>query len=303
VNGAKRHLSLPAEFGGLNVPSLEIDAELPHYASFTATLANLITDYESESLGPLYGLIRHELLSVATSTLPWAVQLRNSNDSISTMGGFLESDLVVLTNTMNQDLSDYVGPDVELVVSPVNNAVAPATQLTCIQLPTPNALARLGDCGGHIQRGISSILRARAYLDLLAFCRPSPPDYMREILGTGRGALAIFFASHESNFKAPSDCFTMAAHRVLGLTAERASHVRSCPRCNEAPSSSRGHGSSSTVSGISMSSERSTTATLMDHIPRCPCSWYVIQLHDRIVHVLGEFMLEAGATKRRDLRL
>jgi hypothetical protein len=33
---------------------------------------------------------------------------------------------------------------------------------------------------------------------------------------------------------------------------------------------------------------------LMDHIPRCPCSWYVIQLHDLIVHVLEEIMLEAG---------
>jgi hypothetical protein len=52
-----------------------------------------------------------------------------------------------------------------------------------------------------------------------------------------------------------------------------------------------------------LSGERSTTAMLMDHIPRCPCSWYVIQLHDRFVHVLEEFMLEAGATKWRDLRL
>jgi hypothetical protein len=42
---------------------------------------------------------------------------------------------------------------------------------------------------------------------------------------------------------------------------------------------------------------------LMDHIPRCPCSWYVIQLHGRIIHVLEEFMLEAGATKGRDLWL
>ena len=52
-----------------------------------------------------------------------------------------------------------------------------------------------------------------------------------------------------------------------------------------------------------MSGERSTAAMLMDHIPRCPCSWYIIQLHDRIVHVLEELMLEAGATKGRDLRL
>jgi hypothetical protein len=126
---------------------------------------------------------------------------------------------------------------------------------------------------------------------------------MRLISGTGRVALALFFASHESNFKVPSDCYTMAAHRVLGLTTERASHVRKCPRCNEAPSESRGSGSSSTVSGTSMSGECSTTAMLMDHIPRCPCSWYITQLHNRIVRVLEELMLEAGATKGRSLRL
>jgi hypothetical protein len=45
LNCAKYELSLPAEFGGLNVPSLELDAEHAHYASFTATLASLITDY------------------------------------------------------------------------------------------------------------------------------------------------------------------------------------------------------------------------------------------------------------------
>jgi hypothetical protein len=93
------------------------------------------------------------------------------------MGGFSESDLVVLTNTLNQDLSDIAGPDVELVVSPpVSNAVAPATQLTCrLQLPTPDPPTRLGDdSGGHIQRDISRILRARAYLDILAVCKPHP---------------------------------------------------------------------------------------------------------------------------------
>jgi hypothetical protein len=113
----------------------------------------------------------------------------------------------------------YAGPDVELVVSPVNNAVAPASQLTCLQLPTPDGLTRSGDPGGHIHRGISRILLDRAYLDLLAFCEPSPPDYMSVISGTSRGAL-YFFALHESSFKVPSDCYTMPAHRVLGLTAE-----------------------------------------------------------------------------------
>jgi hypothetical protein len=61
LNCAKRKLFHLAEFWGLNIPSLELDAEHAHYASFTATLANLITDYESESLGPmLYGLIRQK---------------------------------------------------------------------------------------------------------------------------------------------------------------------------------------------------------------------------------------------------
>jgi hypothetical protein len=98
----------------------------------------------------MYDLIRQELLNVATSTSLWAVQLRGSYDTISAMGGFSESDLVVLTNTLNQGLSDYVGPDVELVVSPVINAEAPTTQLTCLQLLTFNALTCLGDSGGHI---------------------------------------------------------------------------------------------------------------------------------------------------------
>jgi hypothetical protein len=141
----------------------------------------------------------------------------------------------VFTNTLNQDLSDYVWPEVELVASPVSTAVAPATQLTSLQLLTPDVLTRSGDFGGYIQRGISRIFRARAYIDLLAFCRPSPPDYMRVISGTGSRALALFFASHESSFKVPCNCYTMASHRVLDLTAERTCHARKCPLCNEAP--------------------------------------------------------------------
>jgi hypothetical protein len=52
-----------------------------------------------------------------------------------------------------------------------------------------------------------------------------------------------------------------------------------------------------------MSGERSTTTIHMDHIPRCPCSYYVILLHDRVAHVLEEHMLEAKGTEQRDLRL
>jgi hypothetical protein len=66
-----------------------------------------------------------------------------------------------------------------------------------MQLPTPDVLIRLGDSGGHIQRGISRILRVRAYLNnSLALCKPSPPDYVRVTSGTGRGALALFSGSY-----------------------------------------------------------------------------------------------------------
>jgi hypothetical protein len=41
----------------------------------------------------------------------------------------------------------------------------------------------------------------------------------------------------------------------------------------------------------------------MDHIPRFHCPQYVIRLHDRRVHIVEEFMAEAGTVKGRDLRL
>jgi hypothetical protein len=69
--------------------------------------------------------------------------------------------------------------------------------MICLQVPTPDALTRPSDMKGYLQCGNSRTLKARAFLDLLVFCGPSPPDYMRVVSGTGRGALAMFFASHE----------------------------------------------------------------------------------------------------------
>jgi hypothetical protein len=59
---------MPTEFGGLNVPSLELDTEYAHHASFSPTLVSMINVYESESLGLMYGIIRHDVLHVATSS-------------------------------------------------------------------------------------------------------------------------------------------------------------------------------------------------------------------------------------------
>jgi hypothetical protein len=130
-------------------------------------------------------------------------------------------------------------------------------------------------------------------LDLLFTNLPHRRDYMRVISGTGPSAFAFLFAWHEPNFKVPSDCYTtMASHRVVSLTTvERASHARECPRCN----GFHGHGSLSSVSGATMSSDRSTIVMLLDHIHMCPCSCYLIQIHDRVLHVLEEIMFEAGA--------
>jgi hypothetical protein len=42
---------------------------------------------------------------------------------------------------------------------------------------------------------------------------------------------------------------------------------------------------------------------LMDHVPRCPYSWYVIGLHARLDNALEEFMARVEAVKGLDLRL
>jgi hypothetical protein len=49
-------------------------------------------------------------------------------------------------------------------------------------------------------------LKARAFLDLLVFCGPSPPDCMRVVSGIVRGALDVSLSSHESSLRGPSDC-------------------------------------------------------------------------------------------------
>jgi hypothetical protein len=88
------------------------------------------------------------------------------------------------------------------VISPVNDAVAAASLLTCLQLPTPYALTRSGDYGGQIQRGIS---RSRAFFvpaPTLTFWpfvklphRTSPPE---GDFGYGSRGFSSFFALQTS---------------------------------------------------------------------------------------------------------
>jgi hypothetical protein len=154
-------------------------------------------------IGAMCGPIRQKLLHVATFTLPWAVELSRSYDTISNMCGLCVLDVLVLTNIFNQYPTEYVGLNAELVVAPVNNAVAPASQLTCQHLPAPDAL--FGEIQGATFNGTFRAFFVPGPSLTSAFCTPSPLDYMRMISRTGREALALFFALNESNFKMPSD--------------------------------------------------------------------------------------------------
>jgi hypothetical protein len=60
-----------------------------------------------------------------------------------------------------------------------------------------------------------------------------PTGLYKGDFGYGSRLMALSSASHESTFKVPSDCYTMAAHRVLGLTTELAS-------CSEVPMVQKG---------------------------------------------------------------
>jgi hypothetical protein len=191
----------------------------------------------------LYGIIRHELHNVATSTLDWAEHLRASFPTISLSGGFSYVDLTVLATTLDQDLPDYERLKDEFVPSHAATSAALAPRMICLQVLTPDALNRPSNTKGHLYCGISRNIKARAFLNLLAICDPSPTDYMRVVSGTGSEALAMFFASHKSSFHVPSHCYMMAARRVLGLTPGHALHVRKWPRCNESRGAFRGSGS------------------------------------------------------------
>jgi hypothetical protein len=46
-----------------------------------------------------------------------------------------------------------------------------------------------------------------------------------------------------------------------------------------------------------MSEKETPMCLLMDHIPRFPCSHYMIRLHYRIIYVLKELTAEARASK------
>eukprot|EP00873_Tetraselmis_striata_P018750 jgi/Tetstr1/439014/TSEL_027506.t1 len=64
-------MSMPADFGGLNLALLQSEAPAAFYSAQSVVLPKLVREY-GPALGPLYEAVRAEVSSVATSALPWA---------------------------------------------------------------------------------------------------------------------------------------------------------------------------------------------------------------------------------------
>eukprot|EP00873_Tetraselmis_striata_P022040 jgi/Tetstr1/442304/TSEL_030445.t1 len=69
-------MSMPADFGDLNMALLESEAPAAFYSAQSVVLPNKLIREYGPALGPLYEAVRAEVSSVATSALPWACETR-----------------------------------------------------------------------------------------------------------------------------------------------------------------------------------------------------------------------------------
>eukprot|EP00873_Tetraselmis_striata_P013148 jgi/Tetstr1/433412/TSEL_022686.t1 len=76
-------MSMPADFGGLNLALLQSEAPAAFYSAQSVVLPKLVREY-GPALGPLYEAVRAEVSSVATSALPWARETRRVYEILPT---------------------------------------------------------------------------------------------------------------------------------------------------------------------------------------------------------------------------
>eukprot|EP00873_Tetraselmis_striata_P040069 jgi/Tetstr1/460333/TSEL_005633.t1 len=76
-------MSMPADFGGLNLALLQSEAPAAFYSAQSVVLPKLVREY-GPALGPLYEAVRAEVSSVATSALPWARETRRVYETLPT---------------------------------------------------------------------------------------------------------------------------------------------------------------------------------------------------------------------------
>eukprot|EP00873_Tetraselmis_striata_P013896 jgi/Tetstr1/434160/TSEL_002484.t1 len=76
-------MSMPADFGGLNLALLQSEAPAAFYSAQSVVLPKLVREY-GPALGPVYEAVRAEVSSVATSALPWARETRRVYETLPT---------------------------------------------------------------------------------------------------------------------------------------------------------------------------------------------------------------------------
>eukprot|EP00873_Tetraselmis_striata_P039852 jgi/Tetstr1/460116/TSEL_005432.t1 len=85
-------MSMPTDFGGMNLALLQSEAPAAFYSAQSVVLPKLVRDY-GPALGPLYEAVRAEVSSVATSALPWARETRRVYETVRALTTLPQDDL------------------------------------------------------------------------------------------------------------------------------------------------------------------------------------------------------------------
>eukprot|EP00873_Tetraselmis_striata_P026416 jgi/Tetstr1/446680/TSEL_003619.t1 len=85
-------MSMPADFGGLNMALLQSEALAAFYSAQSVVLPKMVREY-GPALGPLYEAIRAEMLSLATSALPWARETRRVYEIVQALATLPQKDV------------------------------------------------------------------------------------------------------------------------------------------------------------------------------------------------------------------
>lgn len=303
LDRAASQIRLPALFGGLGIPSLARGAITAHFSSITATLGYLPTDYENESLGQLYHDLRAELLNVGESQLPWAVDYRYAFGQISGCnGGFSESDVQTLQITLGRKFTEYLGRDATLVrySETMDESDVPEwadPDRLYLALPGPAEIVAGAVVPGKLHRTVSRIFYAKDFLDYLAYLSDAPEDIFRVLSCTGTGALSVYFSSLPATFAARDDGYCCGMHRVLGTRPPDSHLLKICHDCKVDATRLIPRPVPRRFAGT-----RTALDAMLDHVPRCPCSSKVHDLHFVLAEYIHGLMIEAGARPRKGRR-
>eukprot|EP00873_Tetraselmis_striata_P011342 jgi/Tetstr1/431606/TSEL_021136.t1 len=86
-------MSMPADFGGLNLALLQSEAPAAFYSAQSVVLPKLVREYGPALGGPLYEAVRAEVSSVATSALPWARETRRVYETVRALTTLPQEDV------------------------------------------------------------------------------------------------------------------------------------------------------------------------------------------------------------------